>query len=170
MNWNPPALFPEGEETDALKTKFAIALLRNPDHPFQAGCEVFGEDTGKALYVANNWLNDAYVAEQQRNLLKEKGARAFLPSKEDYAREVWRMALDTRTPIEEKRKFLDLYGEVMGFKERPQQSGINVNVTQNRVMIVKDHGTDDEWEQRAAAQQHRLANGDATDVPHRTIQ
>jgi hypothetical protein len=163
-------LFKPGADTDALKTKFAVALLRNPDRAFQAGCEVFGEDTGKALYVAHNWLNDDFVAAEQRRLLKDNGARSFLPSKEDAAREVWRMATDDRTPVEDKRRFMDLFCEIMGYKERPQQSGINVNVTQNRVMVVNNHGSDDDWEQKARAQQHRLANGDATDVPSRTIQ
>lgn len=169
MSWGAVTLFAPGAETDALKTKFAIAILRNPDHPFQAGCEVFGEDTGKALYVANNWLSDDFVEAEKRRLLADKGARSFLPSKEDLARAVWRMANDDRTPVEEKRKFFDLFADIMGHKERPAQSGINVNVTQNRVMIVKDHGDDATWEKRALAQQHQLANG-AEDVPHRTVQ
>lgn len=170
MQYGVVELFPDNDETRAFKTRFAGELLRNPDQAFGAAQMVFGADTGRALFAAQNWINDDFVTSERARLLRDKGARAFLPNKEDYAREIWRMATDARTPIEEKRKFLDLYGDVMGHKERPQQGGINLNVTQNRVMIVKEHGSADEWEAAAKAQQFRLANGAVTDVPHRTVQ
>ncbi len=159
-------MFADDAATKALKTKFAIALLRQPDDAFKAGVDVFGADTGRALYAAQNWINDAFIDAEKIRLLKEKGARAFLPSKEEYAREVWKLANEARTPIEDKRHLMALFGDIMGYKTQAEKAGVNVNITQNKVMIVKDHGSDAEWERKAAAQQHRLTNG-ATDVAHR---
>lgn len=160
------AMFPDNDATRELQTKFAVALLRKPDEPFVAAQEVFGADAGAALYAASHWIQDAFVLAEQQRLLKEKGPRSFLPSKEEYAREVWKLALGERTPIEDKRALLSLYGDIMGHKQKAENPGINVNVTQNKVMIVKDHGSDDDWEAQAIAQQHRLANNvmDVTDV------
>lgn len=169
--WPVPNLFPDNDETTAYKTRFAEELLRNPDQPFLAAQAVFGTDTGKALYISSNWLNDPFVEDEKIRLVKAKGQRAFLPTKEDYAREVWRLAMAERTPIEDKRYLLSLYGDVMGYKQRAEQPGIAVNVNNhNRVMIVKDHGSDADWELQAQRQQHRLANESAEDVHHRTIQ
>jgi hypothetical protein len=162
-------MFPDNEETAKLKTEFAVAILRFPEQAFKAGQEVFGADTGRALYVASNWIKDPFVESEKIRLVKEKGARSFLPTKEDYARTVWELANGDRTPIEDKRHLLALYGDIMGYKTQAEKAGINVNVTQNKVMVIRDHGTDADWERQAAAQQHRLTNG-AIDVPSRTVQ
>ena len=166
---NPFDLFPASAATDELKTKFAIASLKYPDEPFKAGLEVFGADTGRALYVAQNWINDAFVEQEKARLLQTKGARAFLPTKEEYAREVWKLAMAERTDPETKRHLMSLYGDIMGYKQQAEKPGINVTVNQQRVMVYKDHGSDEDWERKAAAHQYNLANG-VTDVPSRTVQ
>jgi len=144
-----------------LKTAFAEALLRNPDNAFQAGTQVFGAETNKALFAATQWVNDDFVLHEKARLLKTSGARAFLPSKEDYAREVWKTATDPKCPIEDKRGLLSLYGDVMGYKEAAAKPTGGITVNNNRVMIVKDHGTDSDWERRAMQQQHALTRGNA---------
>ncbi len=167
----PVTPFTASDDVPALKLRFARALLKYPDEAFRAGQEVFGADTGKALYAAQVWINDETVLNEKDEQHSEKGELAFLPSKADYARQVWRMANNERTANEDRVKLLSLYGDVMGFKERPNTSSVNVNVTQNRVMIVKDHGTDDDWEKRAELQQQRLAdlNSDVVDVAAKNV-
>ena len=53
-----------------------------------------------------------------------------------------------------------------GYREGDQSSQqVNVALEVKPVMVVKDHGTDEEWEKRAAAQQRRLA-GEAISALH----
>lgn len=159
------------DKVKELKAKFAAALLRNPEQAFMAGQEVFGADTGKALYVAQNWINDDDVLAAKTLLLKSHGARAFLPTKEEYAREVWKTATDPKTPSDDKKYLLSLYGDIMGYKQMAEKPGVNVNVMQQSVMVVKDHGSDDDWERAAQAQQAALTRGKTTaaDVDSRPV-
>jgi hypothetical protein len=165
-------LFTAADDVPALKRLFAAALLREPVHVFAAAQQVFGSDAGRALYAASMWLNDPDVLAEKTKLLKDKGARSFLPSKEDYARELWKLAMDSRTPIEDKRGFLSLFGDAMGYKETLQKNMGGVTVNNNsRVMIVRDFGDDDAWEAQAAAQQHKLTRPvDVVDATSRTVQ
>lgn len=158
------ALFADAAEVQAFKVKFAAALLREPENAFKAGVEVFGADTGRALYAATKWLNDAEVLAERTKLLQTHGARAFLPSKEDYAREVWKQATNERVPVEDRTRLLALYGDVMGFKEAAQKNAGGITINNNKVMLVKDFGNDSDWEARAAAQQHALTNASIVDV------
>lgn len=158
------SIFPDEAEERAYKAQFAAALLREPHNPFKAAQEVFGTDTGRALYAASKWLTDPEVLAARAGLLKTNGARAFLPTKEDCARELWAMATNERNPIEERTRVMSLYCDVMGYKETAQKNSGGITITNNKVMIVKDHGSDADWEARAAAQQHTLMNASIVDV------
>ncbi len=141
-----------------LKEKFAEELLRNPGDPFKAGLAVFGMNTGRAMQAAQQWATDPYVMEYKDKLLEERGVRSFLPTKEDLAREIIDFARAIGCP-EDKIKAFRLYGEVMGFIEKPAVNvNNNTNIQQNSVMVIKDHGTDDEWEAKLATQQRALVN------------
>lgn len=144
-------------ESNLLKDLFALALLRQPDNPFQAAVKIFGTDTARALDISHRWPNDQYVLSKQAELLAEFGEEAFLPNKHDLARKLYELA-DTLTDGKEKIAALRLYADVRGYIEK--QTAIanvtNNTVVQNRVMVMKDHGTDDEWEAKAAKQQGLL--------------
>jgi hypothetical protein len=157
-------LFKDEAEARELKLRFAEALLREPDNAFKAGIDVFGADTGRALFAATKWITDDVVIAERSRLLLAKGARSFLPSKEEYAREVWRQATNERAPIEDRTRLLTLYGDVMGFKEAAQKNAGGIIVNNNKVMFVRDFGDDKTWEAKAAAQQHALTNQSVTDV------
>src|SRR5690606_38718084 len=85
---------------------------------------------------------------------------AFLPTKAELAREVWRIGTNPRTSVDERLKALRLYADVRGYIEK-YQAGTVINNTnnvlsQNRVMLVKDFGTDEEWELAVEEQQRKL--------------
>lgn len=137
------------------KAKFAERLLRRPQAAFEVACELFGPmETGRALKASAEWPNDPYVLEIQAELIEEHGEKHFLPTKEEFARKVIDYA-DTIRSAEDKLKAYRLYAEVMGYIEKPGVV-VNNNVDNRRVMIVKDHGNDDDWERRLANQQKRL--------------
>lgn len=153
------------ENEDELKRKFALALLKHPGNPFQAGIEVFGTDTGKALFVGSNWLNDPIVEEEKARLLEDGGEMALLPSKSDLARKVWEMATcdegegSKRIDFEDKLKAFRFYAELREFIKKPGESTSegsgNTNV-QNNVMVVHQHGTNEEWSDALREQQRKL--------------
>jgi hypothetical protein len=137
-----------------LKDAFAAALLRSPDDPFTAALAVFGTDTRTALYVSQEWVRDLYVLQKQAELLEQFGEDEFLPSKATLARDVFNFARSTKDG-KEKIAAYKLYAEVRGMIEK-QTAIANVTVNNNRVMVVKDHGTDDDWETAARIQQAKL--------------
>lgn len=142
-----------------LKDAFAAALLRQPTEPFRAALTVFGADNIKALEAAQQWVSDIYVLSKQAELLETLGEDAFLPNKATLARRVWEAA-ESATDKKEKAVLFKLYGEVRGFVDKGGNTNISTNVTlnQNRVMVMRDHGTDDDWERKASDQQMKLVS------------
>jgi len=151
------------EELIALKEKFAELSLREPD-AFKVALVLYPNDTGRALRVANEWPNDPQVKEIRQSLVdaEEDGETAFLPTKADASRLAWNIARDADKFTEDRLKALKLYAEIRGFIEKPAVN-VNNNIQNNvsmRVLVVKDHGTNDEWETKLRSQQKKLINGD----------
>jgi hypothetical protein len=136
-----------------LKTRFAEALLRTPDEPYNAAFAAIG-DSGLALQAANLWARDPFVLSEKIRLCEEHGVKAFLPTKEDQAGALWKMANDKSVEPEDRLKAHRLYAELMGHIEKPSTQV--TQVVNQGVMIVKDHGSNDDWETRAIAQQKGL--------------
>lgn len=148
------------EQTERdLKTSFAGAWLSSPDDPFKAAFSIFA-DPGIACKAATVWIKDAFVKAEKIRLLEENGLKAFLPTKEDQAKDVYEMATDKSLDQDIRIKAHRLYAEIMGNIEKPDQR-TNVNILNQTVMTVPIHGTNEEWEQRAKDQQHALIYGDA---------
>jgi len=105
------------------KSAFAAELLKTPTEPFKAALAVFGNDTGKALYVATHWPVDSFVLSETSRLKEEQGELAFLPSKADLARSLWERAhgQNFRTSHDEFVKLTRLYAEIMDFVPKIQK-------------------------------------------------
>lgn len=149
----------EKQRSDAEdKRKFALELLKRPDAPFEAACLVFGDDTGKALEASTRWPHDPEVMAHMALAVEEVGEMQFLPTKADLARRAWYIANNEKVPVEDQLKALRLYGDIRGFIER--QGGVVVNnnnsLISNKVMLVTDHGSTDQWEGSLIEQQTRL--------------
>ena len=153
------------DEDQRLKLAFAAALLKHPqtlEGRFAAALSCTG-DTGKALLMANKWVDDPSVISEVDRLTKrgDEGDLNFIGSKADFAREVLeagRNSWDGDT----KHKFFKLYAEVRGFISKDGGTNVNVQVNNNKVMIVRDLGTDAEWEAKAAQQQRALIDVSAS--------
>jgi hypothetical protein len=52
-----------------------------------------------------------------------------------------------------------------GYKVDDKSNQVTVNVAPQNVMVMKDHGTDEEWQAKAAAQQSKLILNAASDEP-----
>lgn len=143
------------DETEQ-KRQFAAALLKTPNDAFKAAITVFGDDTSTALSIYLRWSQDPEVIGYMRELEEEMGELHFLPTKAQLARMAYEIGQDSKLHVEDRLKALRLYADVRGFIEK-QAPVINNNlITNNKVMLVKDHGSNEAWEQAAMSQQHRL--------------
>ena len=141
---------------DDKKREYALALLRHPDDPFKAAMAVFPGDAGKALVVSRDWPNDPIVTGTIEDIPEDQAEQMGVPSKNALAREAWRriqMTNDHETAfkgIETVRKLL--------YPEEKGGTTVNNNtlVDNRKVMVVTDHGTNEEWEAKLRAQQARL--------------
>ena len=141
------------------KAAFAAFLLKEPNEPFKAGLAVFPDDTRKALWIATHWLNDPIVTAEVKRLKASGADLDGLPTKADLARTVWE--LTQVGPLEDRIKAAKLYGDIRGFIEKPNNAPV-VNVNNNRVMVIRDQGSDSDWEAKVAKQQANLLNAAAT--------
>ena len=136
------------------KLDYAANLLRTQD-PFKAAFATT-PNTGEALVIGRDWPHDPVVQAEMDKLLSKEGAKTFLPTKETQAKDIYALATNEKTAVEDRLKAHRLYAEVMGFIEKPSQNGGNVNILNQGVMIVKDHGSDEDWQDKAAKQQKAL--------------
>lgn len=142
------------------KRKFAIALLKNPNNTFACAKEVFGDDSGAALQVHTVWPRDGTVLDFQQEYVETHGGLSVLPEKDKFARDVYDLAQGEKDPDIRLRAF-KLYGDIMGYIEKP---GTQVNIqnnTTNKVMKIIDHGNVDEWAAKLDVQQSRLVSENA---------
>ncbi len=144
-------------ETDANKALFAEELLRNPTNAYKAAKVVFPRDTAIALFVSNNWVVDEYVLAKQKEFIKEGGEAKYLPTKSQVARQIHNVSAEVND-ADLELKALRLYCDVRGYIEKP---GTVVNNQITSVMLVKDHGTDEDWEKRMLEQQKTLIESSA---------
>lgn len=153
------------DEEQRLKAAFAAALLKHSNDMegrFKAALTVTS-DTGQALMMANRWVTDPAVIEEQKRLVKnaDEGELDFIGTKAEYAREILEYAR-TAWDGDTKHKFYKLYGEVRGWVGGKVDTQVNVQVNQNKVMVVRDLGTDADWEAKAQKQQRALIDVSAS--------
>lgn len=140
------------------KAAYAALLLEHKD-PFRAALILFPTPqfpVQKSLRVATEWPHDPTVLTLITKL-KAKGADIdMLPGKADFARRIWDLS---QVAIEDKDKIaaLKLYGETRGYIEKPN-TNVNVAVNNNKVMVIRDQGSNADWEAKAEKQQRNLLN------------
>lgn len=138
------------------KRAFAVALTKNPANAFLAALAV-EPDTGKALFISQAWVGDPEVLAYQAEVVEEFGDDLDLPNKTELLRKI--IARADNCPLdEEAHKYYKLYADIRGYIEKPQNNVNNNIVSVNKVMIVKDHGTNEDWRKKAAEQQRALIN------------
>lgn len=155
QTYTPPAPAVSPEELARQKDKFADAYLRTPENSFAAACTVFGTDTATALKVSSEWPFDLYVLQRQAELLETFGPDEFLPTKQQVARRIFETGERTND-VKDKLAAYRLYAELRGFMPRGDGANVSLTVNNNRVMVMRDFGNDDDWEKSAVTQQSKL--------------
>lgn len=141
---------------DLLKERFVHEWLRTGD-PFKAAMLCFPGDTGRALRAQWEWPQDAVVLNYRAALIEETNGAAGIPSKNELALEIYQHAKNCIFS-EDKLAAYKLTADIMGYIEKPSVNIDNRSVTVNKVMVVKDHGTVDDWEKRLHQNQTQLTH------------
>lgn len=134
---------PAYQSDENLKKQFGIELAK-ATNPFEAGCNIFGEETNKALWVSFNWLNDPIVIASRDIYLKTVELSKPLLDKEQLAAKVLALADEKILKngvyypvIEAKDRIaaLKLYSEIAGYTGKVEIDN-SKNITLNE-MVVK---------------------------------
>lgn len=146
-------------QLDEQKAAFAAFLLQNPANAFEAALKVSQGDYAYALRIITEfkWQDDPEVIATKKQMLEEaeNGEMSFLPGKADLARKIWDR-MSGCTDNEEYVKLAKLYADVCGYISKVD-TNITVNTqTNNKTLVVRDMGTVEEWENKAAIQQRDL--------------
>lgn len=147
---------PQKDDETELKRRFAVELLKQPNEPFQAAVAVFGDDTGRALQASHRWPQDAVVIAAMQQAIEELGDMHFLPTKAQLAREAYNIGTDPKVHVDDRLKAMRLYADIRGYIDKQGANVVVNNLTQNKVMLVRDHGSNEDWETAAAEQQRKL--------------
>lgn len=153
------ALAPRTTPADLeLKRAFALELLHTPKNPFGAAQRVLGfEDAGRCMRIYRLWEADPEVRAFKEEFLAELGEDVGLASKRDQSIDIYAMASNENLDPELRIKAHKLYADVRGFIDKPSTTvNANVQINQNRVMIIQDHGSNEAWAAKAAAHQKQL--------------
>ena len=142
-------------DADKKKLAFAALLLKakTPEEAFSAARDIEPDEIGRALWIAHHWPHDEAVKAEMVRLKKTGAEEADLPTLADLAKNVWHLA--THGCHDERIKASKLYAEMRGFIKKPD-TGVSVNVNNNRVMVIREKGTNEEWEDGVAKQQAAL--------------
>lgn len=144
------------------KELFAARLLKVGADPFKIAFEMFPNNTSRALWVANYWPADADVIESMQAIRDaDKTGESLLPSEADFKMLLWRRMQGADN--DELAKLSKIYAETSGFVKK--ESGVTVNNNfVPKVIVIKDHGSVDQWESTAQKQQRDLLN--VSDTKH----
>lgn len=144
-----------------LKKLFAAALVREPGNPFKAAMSVFPDDVGSALLYAPQWNIDSEVIAEMNKIEEESELIDIIPTKKEAALLAWTLANNDWLKGKERVDALRLFSEIAGhMPDKTVNKNIKNDNAVNRVMIVKDHGEDDEWELKLATQQKGLIDAE----------
>ena len=149
---------PKGEELQKAKVAYAEYLFSHPDDRYNAAVVAVGERL--AGYVWNVWAADLdVVAHMKAVKAKAESDDEVLGTKTDMCYKLLQLSDKYKNSNpREALAALALVAELRGFKFKP--SDVQVNNTQivNKVMVVKDFGSADAWEDAAVSHQKDLTN------------
>lgn len=139
------------------KKLFAKALMKFPDDPFSAAKQVFGLDTNKALSVYLKWPKDIDVLAFRAELMEVNGGvDRELPTKQKIASDVYQLSSDSSYSFDDRLKAYSLVCKILGYLDDSAKVNVQNNNITNKVMVMRDHGSDEDWETKLMEQQRQL--------------
>lgn len=145
-------MYEDNDTTRLMKTRFAVAWLKQPDNPFAAARELEPDRPGAQYWISTHWIHDEFVLSERARIYAENGAVSRVPTKEDFALTIYQYkAKDDATQLAYYKFFAELMGYT-GKRDGEGVPGVNVNILNApgaRIMPVPVAASDEEWEIRA---------------------
>lgn len=150
--------------TDDQKREFALRYLEYRRDASKAASRLFPYDIAARSAAVIDLPYDPLVNETIDELITKFGHEHFLPGKHELAAKIFDVAESARE-TDDKVKALKLYADVMGYVEKPG-TVVNNNLSQtvNKVMVLREHGSEEEWEARLVEQQRRLSHASTSGI------
>jgi hypothetical protein len=152
---------PSFENEEHLKELFAEEWLYNPSNPFEAAKKVLGNDFERCSFAASNWPYDPFVNSVCRELITKNGKEKYLPDKYDFARRILELEENRALASDERNsrvRALEAAGKFLGMITR-NETTVNNTKTINRVMIITESPSLEDWQIKARKQQKELTDG-----------
>ena len=146
------------DEELTAKLQFADNMVRRPGDPQGAARSIVPGNTELMLYMAQHWPYDETVVAEMKAIREENDPMDLLPSKAEFAREVWTRLTARRVDNEDFTKLGKLYADVCGYIDKPQTNVAVMTNSNNKVMVVNQKGTDEEWSKKLIRQQKKLVS------------
>lgn len=135
---------PAYQSDENLKKQYGIELAK-AQNPFEAGCELFGEETNKALWVSFNWINDPIVIASRDIYLKTVELSKPALDREQLAARVLALAEGEKVlkngvlvaTVEPKDRIaaFKLYSDILGYTGKVEIDNSTNNITNNELTI-----------------------------------
>ena len=136
----------------AFKQQFAAFMVQGFT-PFMSALKIWPNNNGYCASVAASWKNDPEVLAIVE--AAKQASKAKVPTKEELALELYEKAKSMED--EDYIKTTRLVADMLGYMPKAGDNNISIsNVVNERVMVVKDKGSDEEWEAKLARQQAKL--------------
>lgn len=140
---------------EEAKLLFASYLLKNPNDPFKAALMLCPNDTQRALWVANFWVNDKDVLAEQKRILDESG----VSEDELYIETKLKEIIENCPFADDKIKALEKLMDLKGLSKKPVAvNNTNIAIVQPKAIEVPVYASLESWEAEASTQQTELLN------------
>lgn len=161
MEWNTKPVPTSNAEEILSEYKiedYAELCLVNLDR-YRAALELADGNQIAAMAISHHWANSYQLEKLIRGLKNDPRAIRKIATKFDVAMLYWSMAnsmmIDAKDRINAAKEFASITG--LFDSKIGSGGGTNINVG-SAVMLVKDFGTQEDWEKSAAIQQSNLVN------------
>ena len=137
-----PSVIPAPMINNATEKKklFAMELVKASD-PFQAACNICGQNTQEALWISKNWITDPEVLGHKDSYLNSVATSKTLLDKEEVAAKLLGMAEEKADngmfyilEGKDRLKALELYAKIQGYLDNKDKQ---TNNFVHNSMIVK---------------------------------
>lgn len=140
VGWGLSVSKPQIDNEEEKKKVFGIELAKN-NAPFDAAIVAVGDNTGLALWVSNNWINDPEVIAARDVYNSTVGIQSKLLDKEQTAVKFLDIADEKKNgrylaETKDRLKALELYAKLRGFLNDGLINSPNL-VTNMSVVFVK---------------------------------
>lgn len=145
------------------KWLFAEQFVATPREIYKAGMAAWPDSPNQGLALALEWANDPEVIKYCGEL-RNSGVSPNIPQKEELVKELLEIGRNIRSEAADRIKAFELAAKILGYIVPAQTNIKHTSIVDSRVMVVRDHGDPDQWEERAKLQQRKLIEGHATTI------